>query len=95
MYMDVDDRVFVPSSDVYMNLNTRLDECRFMTPEDLNMRLNVCRFMGGHTGGVPSPAEVSRARASRASASAEAEREPARVLETGQTGGGGAASQGA
>ncbi|MQL94179.1 hypothetical protein Taro_026838, partial [Colocasia esculenta] len=53
VYMSIDDRVFVPPSD-------------------------VTRIRWGHTGGVPSPAEVSRARASRASASAEAD-EPAEV----------------
>ncbi|MQL90674.1 hypothetical protein Taro_023267 [Colocasia esculenta] len=37
MYMDVDDMVFVPLSDVYMDLHMCLDVCRFMTPEDLNV----------------------------------------------------------
>ncbi|MQL72348.1 hypothetical protein Taro_004685 [Colocasia esculenta] len=59
MYMGVDDRVFVPPSDVYMVMSTFvlpmgclclhrvtcLYACRFMTPEDLNICLNVCRFM--------------------------------------------------
>ncbi|MQL70283.1 hypothetical protein Taro_002597 [Colocasia esculenta] len=59
MNMDVDDRVFVPPSDVYMVMSTFvlpvgclclhrvtcLYACRFMTLEDLNIRLYVCRFM--------------------------------------------------
>ncbi|MQM09541.1 hypothetical protein Taro_042417 [Colocasia esculenta] len=59
MYMDVDDRVFVPPSGVYMVMSTFvlpmgclclhrvtcLHVCRFMTPEDLNMCLYVYRFM--------------------------------------------------
>ncbi|MQL83315.1 hypothetical protein Taro_015804, partial [Colocasia esculenta] len=58
MYMGVDDRVFVPPSDVYVgnmplrvsftkpeDLNMCLNVCHFMTPEDLNMCLNMCRFM--------------------------------------------------
>ncbi|MQL75749.1 hypothetical protein Taro_008116 [Colocasia esculenta] len=43
MYMDVDDRVFVPLSDVYIG---NMPLCMsFVTPEDLSMRLDVCRFM--------------------------------------------------
>ncbi|MQM10485.1 hypothetical protein Taro_043379 [Colocasia esculenta] len=54
MYMDVDDRVFVPPSDVYMvrstffvtsGVVTCLYVCRFVTPENLNTRLDECRFM--------------------------------------------------
>ncbi|MQL71451.1 hypothetical protein Taro_003788 [Colocasia esculenta] len=63
MYMDVDDRMFVPPSDVYMvtclyvchfvtpeNLNTRLDECRFLTPEELHMGPRLVSFYD--TGGL-------------------------------------------
>ncbi|MQL77006.1 hypothetical protein Taro_009427 [Colocasia esculenta] len=59
MNMGVDDRVFVPPSDVYMVMSTFVlpvgclclhrvtcfYACRFMTPEDLNICLYVCRFM--------------------------------------------------
>ncbi|MQL79348.1 hypothetical protein Taro_011779 [Colocasia esculenta] len=59
MHMGVDDRVFVPPSDVYMVMSTFLLPmgclclhkvtclyvCRFMTPEDLNICLYVCHFL--------------------------------------------------
>ncbi|MQL99426.1 hypothetical protein Taro_032148 [Colocasia esculenta] len=59
MLMDVDDRVFVPPSDVYMVRSTFLllmgclclhkvtclYACHFVTPENLNIHLDECRFM--------------------------------------------------